>query len=238
MRLKQATGWFAAGERMLQALHLLSDGAFKLFAYLSLTADRQTGRLRVSQLDLARALGKSRNSIRAYLEELTTGGLCLIRPSPNQYQAGEIEIADAFWPYHKDAVPFAVQDSAISESVFVERVHRLLLQYPLVSCSFGIADRKIAVDLFRRGVSLGQVERAFLLGLTRKYISSLNSTTSGGIYSLSYFLPLLDEVLDSKVSDEYWAYLRRRLKNLDAAWLDQQRQSPAQASISTTHPER
>ena len=44
MRLKQATGWFAAGDPMLDALHLLSDGAFKLFAYLALTADRQTGR--------------------------------------------------------------------------------------------------------------------------------------------------------------------------------------------------
>jgi hypothetical protein len=238
MRLKQPTGWFAAGDAMLQALHLLSDGAFKLFAYLSLIADRQTGRLRISQPDLARALGKSRNSIRVYLEELTSRGFCLIKPAPNQHQAGEIEIEDAFWPYHKDAVPFAVQDRAISESAYVEQVRSLLLQYPIVCCSFGTADQKIAADLFRDGVPLEQLERALLLGLTRKYISSLNSTASGVIYSLRYFLPLLDEVAHTEVTEDYWGYLRRRLQNLDAAWLDRQRQSPTQASASTTHPGR
>ena len=103
MKLKDPTGWFAAGPRMLQALLLLSDGAFKLFAYLSLTAGRSTGRVQVTQLELARALGKSRNSISSYLDELTRQGLCLIKPSPNQHQPGEIEIADAFWPYHKVA---------------------------------------------------------------------------------------------------------------------------------------
>src|SRR5258706_9809940 len=103
MKLKDPTGWVAAGPRMLQALFGLSDGAFKLFAYLSLTAGRTTGTLRVTQLELARVLGKSRNSISSYLEELTQKGLCLIKPSPNQHQPGEIEIADAFWPYHKQA---------------------------------------------------------------------------------------------------------------------------------------
>ena len=43
MKLKQPTGWFAATHQMRQALDLLSDGAFELFVYLSLTADRRTG---------------------------------------------------------------------------------------------------------------------------------------------------------------------------------------------------
>lgn len=236
MRLKQATGWYAAGDRMLHALHLLSDGAFKLFAYLSFTADRQTGRLSVSQPDLARALGKSRNSISAYLEELSEGGLCLIKPAPNQHQAGEIEIDDSFWPYDKDVVPFPVKDRAFSESAFVEQVRSLLLQYPIVSCSFGAADQRMAADLFRRGVPFEQVERALLLGLTRKYVSSLNSTASAGIYSLHYFLPLLEEVAETEVTGDYWEYLRSRLRKLDAAWLDQRRHSPALPSASTQHP--
>jgi hypothetical protein len=41
--LKQPSGWFAAGAAFRQALTLLSDGAFKLFAYLCLQAKRQTG---------------------------------------------------------------------------------------------------------------------------------------------------------------------------------------------------
>jgi hypothetical protein len=252
MKLKDPTGWFAAGPRMLQALHLLSDGAFKLFAYISLTAGRSTGRLSVTQLELARALGKSRNSISSYLEELTHQGVCLIKPSPNQHQPGEIEIADAFWPYHKEAgnkpslppKPLlqpvagclvdrenrATRGSSntsacqtprqVTETDYIERVRSCLLQYSIVCSSFGTADRKLAAELFRDGVPFDQLERAFLLGLSRKYISSLDSTSPSPIYSLSYFLPVLDEIAQITVSDLYWDYLRRRLNDLDSAWLD------------------
>ena len=249
MMLKEPTGWFAAGPRMLQALVLLSDGAFKLFAYLSLTAGRDTGRVQVTQLELARALGKSRNSISSYLEELTRQGLCLIKPSPNQHQPGEIEIADAFWPYHKeagnkpslspDADGLADRENGASrksanspacplprpatETEFIEQVRTCLLQYSIFSSSFGTADQKLAADLFRGGISFYQLERALLLGLSRKYVSSLNSTASSPIYSLAYFLSVLDEVSEMPVSDQYWDYLRRRLKDFDRAWRDVRR---------------
>jgi hypothetical protein len=248
MKLKDPTGWFAAGPRMLQALFGLSDGAFKLFAYLSLTAGRTTGTLRVTQLELARVLAKSRNSISAYLEELTTKGLCLIKPSPNQHQPGEIEIADAFWPYHKEVgnkpsvsdsdllaarhggVAFGSSNSPAStiprpatEALFIERVRDCLLQYSIFSSSFGTTDRTLAAQLFGDGLSFEQLERAFLIGLTRKYCSSLDSTSTSSIYSLAYFVPILDELPEMIVSDQYWDYLRLRLKVLDHAWRDRRR---------------
>ena len=102
MKLKDSAGWFAADRRMLQALYLLSDGAFKLFVYISVSADRTTGKLRVAQGVLARAVRKSRGSIASYLDELSKQGVCVITPAANQHQAGEIEISDAFWPYHKE----------------------------------------------------------------------------------------------------------------------------------------
>ena len=71
MKIKEPSQWFAAKACMLQAAYVLSDGAFKLFVYICLTADRETGRLRVAQGDLARALGKSRGSISSYLDELS-----------------------------------------------------------------------------------------------------------------------------------------------------------------------
>ena len=46
--LKQPTGWFAAGREFAQALTLLSDGAFKLYVYACLRADRHTGCLRAT----------------------------------------------------------------------------------------------------------------------------------------------------------------------------------------------
>jgi hypothetical protein len=263
MTLKDPTGWFAAGPRMLQALLLLSDGAFKLFAYLSLTAGRSTGRVQVTQVELARALGKSRNSINAYLDELTQQGLCLIKPSPNQHQPGEIEIADAFWPYHKvadnklsrspDADGLIDRDNGmgsgssnspacpiprpVAETEFVEQVRKCLLQYSIFYSSFGTADRKLAADLFRNGISFDQLERGLLLGLSRKYVSSLNSTVLSPIYSLAYFLPCLDEVSQTPASDQYWEYLRRRLKDFDGAWRDG-RQPPRIAKPDDKHQAR
>jgi hypothetical protein len=260
MKLKDPTGWFAAGPRLLQALLLVSDGAFKLFAYLSLTAGRSTGRVQVTQLELARALGKSRNSISSYLEELTQQGICVIQPSPNQHRPGEIEIADAFWPYHKvtgnkatlpaDSVPLADRKNGASrnssnsparpmprpatETEFIEQVRAYLLQYSIFCSSFGTADQKVAADLFRNGISFDELERALLLGLCRKYVSSLNSTVPSPIYSLAYFLSCLDEVSQMPSSDQYWEYLRRRLKDFDRAWRDLRR-PPTIASPGDRH---
>lgn len=61
-RLKISSGWFAARVSFQRALTVLSDGAFKLFAYVTLGADRRTGRYQATQTDLARVLGKSRGS--------------------------------------------------------------------------------------------------------------------------------------------------------------------------------
>jgi hypothetical protein len=213
MKLKDSTGWFAANRRMLQALYILSDGAFKLFVYISLNADRSTGILRVAQGELARAVHKSRGSIATYLDELSQRRVCVVTPASNQHQPGEIEISDAFWPYHKET------PESIEESGFIEGVRGRLLKYPIVRSSFGAADEKLARELFRNGVSLERVERALLLGLSRKYVSSLSSLSSSPIYSLSYFLPLLDEVAQTETPDRYWEYLRRRLDDLNAAWL-------------------
>ena len=214
MKIKQSSGWFAASSCMLEAAFLLSDGAFKLFVYICLTADRATGRLRVAQGELARALGKSRGSISSYLEELSQKGACLVRPAPNQHQTGEIEVADAFWPYYKQT------EHSEAESNYLDQIRSWLRQYPIVRSSFGAADRKLAAELFHNGVALDQIEKALLLGVSRKYSAALNSTAPTPIYSLSYFAVLLEEVAQTDVSDNYWEYLRRRVIDYNDAWND------------------
>jgi hypothetical protein len=51
----------------------------------------------------------------------------------------------------------------------VEQVKRLFLQRRSVQSSFTAADEKMALQLYRTGVSLTLVERAILLGAARKY---------------------------------------------------------------------
>ena len=43
LRLKSPAGWFEAGRETEEALQLLSGGAFRLFPWICLKADRNTG---------------------------------------------------------------------------------------------------------------------------------------------------------------------------------------------------
>lgn len=76
LRLKNARNWFAAGVEVQQALELLTDGAFKVFMYICLNAERHTGILHTTQVELARTLKKSNGTIRKYLGELERAGVC------------------------------------------------------------------------------------------------------------------------------------------------------------------
>lgn len=212
--LKQPSGFFAAGPFMAQALSLLSDGAFKLFVYLCLAADRATGQLLCRQAELARQLGKSPRSITAYLEELRQRGVCHVTPAANQHQAGSIEIADAFWPYRKLA-PAANNDA---ESHYVEQVRSLFLSQSCVRSAFGAADQKLAASWFHQHVPIEQVERAYLLGCTRKYVALCNHPQGTPITCLSYFTNLLEEVAQPQIAPNYWRHLARRLRRLETQW--------------------
>ncbi len=217
-RLKHAAGFFAAGLEMHRALALLSDGAFKLFVHCALSASRQTGQYLTSHQELARATGKSVRSITTYLEELVRQKVCRVEPGRNQHHPGLIEIEDDFWPYQK------AQARAISnpESEYLERIRNLFLAHPIVRSSFGEADHHLAGALYRRGVPLEQAERALVLGLARKYVSCFNDPKAAPITSLHYFLPVLREVQEVRVSEDYWTYTAQRLGQLRQRWLDNQ----------------
>ena len=58
-RLKQPCGWCAAGREVAQALGQLSDGAFRLFMWICLNADRGLGAIRIEPQKIAAVLGKT-----------------------------------------------------------------------------------------------------------------------------------------------------------------------------------
>ena len=98
-QLKQPQGWFAAGEGFRRALGLLSDGAFKLFVWICLHAERPSGELVFERAELARGLGKSRSALGRHLAELAARRVCEIEPAPNQHRASRLRVLPAFWPY-------------------------------------------------------------------------------------------------------------------------------------------
>jgi hypothetical protein len=205
--LKQSTGWFAAGWTFAEAMSVLSDAAFKLFAWLCLNADRHTGRVRIGVVEIAQCLGKSEGEIEAAREELAEHGVCRV-------EGIEVEVADRYWPYEKQACRAAAEE-------YVAQVRRLVSEPACVRCRFSVADERMARALHERGVTVAQVAHAIWLGCSRKYATLLSSQTAAmPIASLSYFAAVIEEVVEqSNMSDAYWSYVQRKAAALEQEWL-------------------
>jgi hypothetical protein len=212
--LKQPTGWFAAGREFSQALTLLSHSAFKLYVYTCLRAHRHTGRLGATLNELARALGKTSEAIAMDMSELEGRAVCCVTRDENSNPV--LEICDRFWPYQRQPTPGRILGP---EAEFVQKVRGLFLAPPCVQASFAAADEKIAADLYRRGISLGQVRRAILLGCARKYIAMINAgVRAAPITSLQYFTAIIEEVIETAIPESYWEPLHRKVARMEQQW--------------------
>jgi hypothetical protein len=72
--------------------------------------------------------------------------------------------------------------------------------------------------LYQRQIPLQIVERAIHLGCMRKYVALLNHQGGTPITSLHYFTALLGEVQRLEISDQYWSYVSRKLRQLEHQW--------------------
>jgi hypothetical protein len=93
-------------------------------------------------------------------------------------------------------------------------VQRVLDAYRATPGACGVVrkpDRAFALQLFARGVPLEAVENAFVLAASRRLARHANAPPLGVIRSLAYFSPVIDEVLASPVSQDYYRYLHARL---------------------------
>jgi hypothetical protein len=102
----------------------------------------------------------------------------------------------------------------------VAQVRKLPTEAACVRRRFSAADEKLARDLYRRGVSLAQVEARHSARLRRKYATLLsNMAAAMPIASLSYFATIIEEVVTQpNTSDTYWAYVRRKAAALEREW--------------------
>ncbi len=73
------------------------------------------------------------------------------------------------------------------------------------------ADRMLAAQLYQRGLSVKVIENALVLAATRRMIRPTDAPPLGTIRSLAYFLPVIEEVLELRVSPDYFEYLRHKL---------------------------
>ena len=216
--LKQPTGWFAAGREFAQAIPLLTDGAFTLYVHACLMANRHTGRLDATVDELARAMTRAPTAVVTNLDELEARAVC--RVTRNGGSQLVLEIRDRFWPYQRQQ-PLG---RSASEAEFVGKVRELFLAPACVQASFSAANEKLALGMYRRGVSMEQITRAVLLECARKYVAMLNAGTRTPITSLQYFAEIVEEVSEPAIPESYWEPLRHKVARMEQQW---QRRSQA-----------
>lgn len=229
LRLKEPTVWFPAGRSLRKAMGCLSDGAFKLFTYLCLQADRTTGRLQATHQQLAAALGKSKRAIGSYVVELQNQSICAVSAGKNQYTGSCFQISDDYWPYHRPPET-ATADSATTDSQrYVAAIREAFVAMACGCGKFSPADVRTAKALERQGVPLVVVLDAMLVGSCRKYVSWLNGGMAEAIGSVAYFLPLIAEIQQQPLADDYRQYVRDKNEQLARGWnqaLQVSKQSP------------
>jgi hypothetical protein len=223
LTLKQPDGWFAATATFRQALLQLSDGPFRLFAYLCLEVNRHTGCLEATQAQLARVLGKSKRAIGSYIAALEGRGLCQVQAGKNQFTPTRFTITDTYWPYqrspgdsHTGPVETTVARALATD--YVATVRRAFLALGCGSGQFNTSQEQLARRLQQQGVSLETVEDAFLLGACRKYVAWLNGHSTGPIASLHYFDSVIAELRQQPLPVRYRDHLRLQIQRLDQQW--------------------
>ena len=95
-----------------------------------------------------------------------------------------------------------------------EYVRKLLEAYrttPGTTGSIRRPDRGLAAQLHQRGVPLRAAENALVLAVARRLMHSPEAPPLGTIRSLAYFVPVIEEVLEGTVGQDYFNYLRYRL---------------------------
>jgi hypothetical protein len=98
-----------------------------------------------------------------------------------------------------------------------EYVRRLIDAYRKTPGTTGHAhrqDRRFAEQLYERQVPLAVVENALLLASARRLLRPNDALPLGTIRSLRYFQAVIDEIMQSTMSEDYFLYLRRKLEEI------------------------
>jgi hypothetical protein len=96
------------------------------------------------------------------------------------------------------------------ERVYLEAVLATYNSLPGTPSRPSRQDRRLALDLCRRGVPLRSVRAALLLAAARRTLRS--GPPLPPVRTLHYFLPVIDEVLGQPPEPEYVDYLAAKLK--------------------------
>jgi len=101
-----------------------------------------------------------------------------------------------------------MEESCVSQEEYIRRVLEAYRKTPGTMGTVRRPDRLLAAQLHQRGVPLMVVENAMVLAASRRMVRPADAMPLGTIRSLAYFLPVIDEVLSSRIKPDYFNYLR------------------------------
>ncbi len=107
-------------------------------------------------------------------------------------------------------------ENDLSQNEYMRRVLEAYRKTPGTMGTVRRADRMLAAQLYQRGLCIQVIENALVLAATRRLTRPADAPPLNTIRSLTYFLPVIEEVLELRVSPEYFEYLRRKLERARA----------------------
>jgi hypothetical protein len=124
-----------------------------------------------------------------------------------------------------------VRRPADLERIYIDAVLDTYTSLPGTPLQPSRQDRRLALDLCRRGVPLRTVRTALLLAAARRSIRS--GPPLRPVRTLHYFLPVIEEVLELPPDPGYVQYLAGKLQSLVA-----EKDRLRAAATTSTHPRR
>jgi hypothetical protein len=107
-------------------------------------------------------------------------------------------------------------DDSRGQEEYIRRVLEAYRKTPGTSGTVRRPDRVLAGQLYQRGVSVRAIENAFVLAATRRLVRPADAPPLGTIRSLAYFMPVIEEVLEMRISPDYFQYLRYKLERMSS----------------------
>ena len=105
-----------------------------------------------------------------------------------------------------------MEQNPISREEYIQKVLSAYRQTPGTAGTIRRPDRLLAAQLHERSVPLRAVEDALVLAASRRLIRPTNAPPLATIRSLAYFSPVIEEVLELRVSPDYFQYLRHKIQ--------------------------
>ena len=101
---------------------------------------------------------------------------------------------------------------AVTRDEYIQRVVNTYRVTPGTSGMIRRPDRLLAEQWHGRGIPLSIVENAMILAVFRRLFRAPGLPPLNTIRSLAYFSPVIEEILQLRISPQYFEYARVKIK--------------------------